>query len=507
MSSRHIDISSTLPLVWGRRLTVLGGFPARTLGGGDGNGVPRAAVVATRLGVFKGYLDARGQLRGELTALSLHELASLALSLSRSPPCGGPVDAFSEHLAAAVAHAADPWTAPAPAALGAGAVDWTLHPPPTDDAALNACTRHLGRAPEAALPEGLRLVNGPEVRASGVAVRAFIANALCTLVEDPALGDLGPLYRSTFPGEPFPPRATARVLASHLLLHALLQVQGLPGDFGQRLRCDPALGFEAVGGLVKRLTEEPFWTQAIHQYTDGAVGMSGPQARRYWEPVNAALVFAASHRAFFSDADWTALTERLLPARDPAFREASAERKVSRVESKLAALVERPSVLALPPPRVSPGPAPRHPVTSIGRLTELSPRDPVRAAVTDLRRRAFPDASGALDAGEHLVVPGATGGPVIKGYLAYLPGAEGGLHVTYLASAPDPGERGIGESLMRAAIAEARRQGRAEVSLYVRIDNLAARALYEKLGFRQKRSMPLFALSPKASLELVLKLH
>lgn len=48
---------------------------------------------------------------------------------------------------------------------------------------------------------------------------------------------------------------------------------------------------------------------------------------------------------------------------------------------------------------------------------------------------------------------------------------------------PTARRRGIGRLLLRALLAEARRLRSAEVLLEVRIDNEAARALYEELGF------------------------
>lgn len=48
---------------------------------------------------------------------------------------------------------------------------------------------------------------------------------------------------------------------------------------------------------------------------------------------------------------------------------------------------------------------------------------------------------------------------------------------------PAARRRGIGERLVQALVAEAGRRRAAEVLLEVRIDNAAARQLYEKLGF------------------------
>ncbi|HEX2904410.1 MAG TPA: ribosomal protein S18-alanine N-acetyltransferase [Jatrophihabitans sp.] len=48
---------------------------------------------------------------------------------------------------------------------------------------------------------------------------------------------------------------------------------------------------------------------------------------------------------------------------------------------------------------------------------------------------------------------------------------------------PPARRRGVGELLLQELLAEARRRQAEEVLLEVRIDNLAARALYDKLGF------------------------
>jgi len=48
---------------------------------------------------------------------------------------------------------------------------------------------------------------------------------------------------------------------------------------------------------------------------------------------------------------------------------------------------------------------------------------------------------------------------------------------------PAARRRGIGERLVQALVAEAGRRRAAEVLLEVRVDNAAARQLYEKLGF------------------------
>jgi ribosomal-protein-alanine N-acetyltransferase len=51
---------------------------------------------------------------------------------------------------------------------------------------------------------------------------------------------------------------------------------------------------------------------------------------------------------------------------------------------------------------------------------------------------------------------------------------------------------GIGSRLVQAAEAIAREAGREGVTLEVRVDNAAARALYEKLGYTLERELPGF---------------
>src|SRR5215469_8501401 len=60
---------------------------------------------------------------------------------------------------------------------------------------------------------------------------------------------------------------------------------------------------------------------------------------------------------------------------------------------------------------------------------------------------------------------------------------HGDLYVKGLAVEPDGRRRGIGRSLVRAALAEARRMGAGAVVLNVSVENHAAVALYESEGF------------------------
>jgi ribosomal-protein-alanine N-acetyltransferase len=60
---------------------------------------------------------------------------------------------------------------------------------------------------------------------------------------------------------------------------------------------------------------------------------------------------------------------------------------------------------------------------------------------------------------------------------------EDELHVNNLASHPEYRGKGVGRSLMEAAVDEAMMRGAAFVLLEVRATNEAAQALYRKLGF------------------------
>lgn len=59
-------------------------------------------------------------------------------------------------------------------------------------------------------------------------------------------------------------------------------------------------------------------------------------------------------------------------------------------------------------------------------------------------------------------------------------------HIMNLAVHPEWRRQGIGESLIRASLKEAKEKGCLRASLEVRTSNLAAIRLYEKLGFTQR---------------------
>jgi ribosomal-protein-alanine N-acetyltransferase len=71
----------------------------------------------------------------------------------------------------------------------------------------------------------------------------------------------------------------------------------------------------------------------------------------------------------------------------------------------------------------------------------------------------------------------------IVGYIVYWL-IKDEIMVNNIAVDPDFRRRGVGEAILREVLENIRREGVVFVSLEVRISNNAARALYEKLGFR-----------------------
>jgi ribosomal-protein-alanine N-acetyltransferase len=59
------------------------------------------------------------------------------------------------------------------------------------------------------------------------------------------------------------------------------------------------------------------------------------------------------------------------------------------------------------------------------------------------------------------------------------------VHIVTIASHPQWRRHGLAEWLLLEMVAQARSQGATEATLEVRVGNLGAQALYEKLGFRQ----------------------
>ena len=64
------------------------------------------------------------------------------------------------------------------------------------------------------------------------------------------------------------------------------------------------------------------------------------------------------------------------------------------------------------------------------------------------------------------------------------------LHILNVAVNPEVRRRGIGSTLIKAAIAEARRCGLGQITLEVRRGNFPACAMYESFGFEQTGLRP-----------------
>jgi [ribosomal protein S18]-alanine N-acetyltransferase len=82
-----------------------------------------------------------------------------------------------------------------------------------------------------------------------------------------------------------------------------------------------------------------------------------------------------------------------------------------------------------------------------------------------------------VDAGQAILPPLLAYG----GYWLTAPEA----HIVTIASHPQWRRHGLAEWLLLEMLAQARSQGATEATLEVRVGNLGAQALYEKLGFRQ----------------------
>jgi ribosomal protein S18 acetylase RimI-like enzyme len=63
-------------------------------------------------------------------------------------------------------------------------------------------------------------------------------------------------------------------------------------------------------------------------------------------------------------------------------------------------------------------------------------------------------------------------------------------HLAEIYVAPAARGRGLGRALLEAALAAAREQGADHIDLGTSEDDVAARALYEKLGFRNRENGP-----------------
>ncbi len=74
-------------------------------------------------------------------------------------------------------------------------------------------------------------------------------------------------------------------------------------------------------------------------------------------------------------------------------------------------------------------------------------------------------------------------GDQVVGYIIFWKVGEE-VQVNNIAIHPDFRRRGLGESLLREVISWVKKEGAQFITLEVRPSNLAARALYQKLGFR-----------------------
>jgi ribosomal protein S18 acetylase RimI-like enzyme len=76
-------------------------------------------------------------------------------------------------------------------------------------------------------------------------------------------------------------------------------------------------------------------------------------------------------------------------------------------------------------------------------------------------------------------------------------------HICQVSVSPDGQGRGLGSSLVRAALASFRRQGLRSASLSVTVENRRAYQLYERLGFRLRKAFAAHAwVRPPARIEL-----
>lgn len=111
----------------------------------------------------------------------------------------------------------------------------------------------------------------------------------------------------------------------------------------------------------------------------------------------------------------------------------------------------------------------------------------LEADLLGVPRDRFPPACEAaedlLDSGQAFL--GAFSGDVLAGVLSHERADDGALDICRLVVDPAYHRRGIGRSLVRSAIAEARRR---PLTVSTGAANHAARALYEQLGFRLVRT-------------------
>jgi ribosomal protein S18 acetylase RimI-like enzyme len=121
-----------------------------------------------------------------------------------------------------------------------------------------------------------------------------------------------------------------------------------------------------------------------------------------------------------------------------------------------------------------------------GGVRVLEPED--RDEVARLHDHLF---AGTHTRGRDLVRDGATevlvAGDDPRGYVATQEQADGTLYIDFLGVDPAARGRGLGRTLIAAAVTRAAGAGAPAASLTVRAGNRHARALYASLGFTQER--------------------
>ena len=95
------------------------------------------------------------------------------------------------------------------------------------------------------------------------------------------------------------------------------------------------------------------------------------------------------------------------------------------------------------------------------------------------------EAWGVDAIGLQLAMPGAFGFAAADAGMILARVAADEAEVLTLAVTPDARRLGVGRSLLKAAMAEARLRGAVSIALEVAVDNVAARGLYEQAGFTQ----------------------
>ena len=127
------------------------------------------------------------------------------------------------------------------------------------------------------------------------------------------------------------------------------------------------------------------------------------------------------------------------------------------------------------------------------RKTGAHGKDVIR--LTRIEEAAFPERTGSLTATD-LVTPGTVvfaDDEIELGFLVLRVAADQAEIIT-LGVVPSARRTGIATALLSAAEAEAADQGAVKVFLEVAADNAAARALYQKAGYRRIGCRPRYYL-------------